>query len=112
MRKTAKHLYGESERRAAGVGVRVWGGGGGRGDTLCSRALSSQLLEVAEGQLTLSHIQTPGRERLCVLPYRLLLFGISELYSSLSSSLHPHRTQRRWIPIPHAFFFFKGTFHC
>lgn len=40
--------------------------GGAEGDTLCSPELFLQLLEVAEGQATLSHIQTPGSGRLCV----------------------------------------------
>lgn len=62
MRKTAKYLYGESER----VGGWVGGVLSGR-DSLCSLLKCFlQLLEVAEGQATLSHIRTPGSARLCV----------------------------------------------
>lgn len=63
MRKTAKYLYGESER---GGGVGGWVGGGVEGTPSVPPELFLQLLEVAEGQATLSHIQTPGSARLCV----------------------------------------------
>lgn len=101
MRKTAKHLYGESER-----GAERWGevGVGFGGDTLCSFELFLQLLEVAEGQVTLSH--TNARECMPLCAIKIITLGITELYSSLTFIFHPHHIHHCWIKysIPHIFF--------
>lgn len=69
----------ESQKERWRVGVE--------GTPLVPPELFLQLLEVAEGQATLSHIQTLGSVAFCAI--KIITLGILELYSSPSSIFHP-----------------------